>query len=61
MSTVLISRSIQVIINSLFETIDSTVCGRIEHFGSNTLQIVDRRQFADECRHSTNHPFRLIL
>ncbi len=61
MPSVLITCPIQKIINSLFETIDSTVGGRIEHFGSNTLQIIDGRQFAHKRRHSTNHPFRLIL
>ena len=61
MPTVLGPCTIGKIMNSLFETVDSTVAGRIEHFGSDTLQIVDGGQIADECRHGTNNSFRLIL
>lgn len=61
MPSVLITRSIQKIINCLLETIDSTISSRVEHFGSNTLQIIIGRQFANEWCHGAYYSFRLIL
>ena len=61
MSSVLIARAIEEVVDGLFEARHSTVARRVEHLCPDTLQVVDRRQLAHKRSDGPQNAFRFVL